>query len=198
MDKKGQNVKGKIIGGKSWGVEPPETLLDPNGTAEPYSQRCVVGGPALEEGQTVLLFCHGAHDQPDPADEEAYAANRCDGAQPSSVGDRQEVERTREDQDTRQEAEPGPELQWIAASQDHEHQGMNEVVKHSFFPNLARSIADQEVFEPVSAEGSEYHCQPSEQRSQAKGKRICHWWTIGGLKRIGQFTSSGGAVLRNS
>ena len=85
--------------------------------------------------------------------------NRGDGAQPVRVGHRQQIKRAGKNHNARQKTPPRPGGQRFPLRQHKQHDGVNQMVKDSSFPNRCGSILRQNVLQPVRAKRTECHGQ---------------------------------------
>lgn len=113
-----------------------------------------------------------AYRQPDPADEKANSAERCNGPQPALAAKSQGVQRSREDYNPNKKADPGAAGQRAALTQHKEHDGMDEVVEHGCLPYSRGPVVSEDLLQTMRPKGAQGNGKSAGKRSNSKSGPI--------------------------
>ena len=91
------------------------------------------------------------------------------------AGGGEQIERAGEEENADEKAPPGERLEGLSLGQDEEHDGVDEMIKGGFFPNVHGTVLDEDGFHSMCAECAEHHGEEPHEGGDAGGEGLCHF-----------------------
>ncbi len=88
------------------------------------------------------------------------------------AGGGEQIERAGEEKNADEKTPPGEGFEGLSLRLDEEHDGVDEMVKGGFLPNVHCAVLDEDGFHPMRSERAQHHGEEAHESGDAGGEGL--------------------------